>query len=98
MRRPPSRWPTPDGFAASSALRVLPGSTSQPWTLRCFFGPDAANAFDFVLGVTGWMLEGLDAEGRGRALDALRASIDRHVTERGVVYDSAAWIITARRA
>jgi len=40
----------------------------------------------------------LDADTRGRAIDSLRASMADHQTEQGVFYDSAAWLIEARRA
>jgi hypothetical protein len=63
-----------------------------------FFGPDPAEAYRFVLGLTGWLLEGLDESGRNRALDALRATLAAHDTGHGVNYDSAAWIITAHRS
>ena len=62
-----------------------------------YFGPDAADAFDFVLGLTSWMLEGLDHAGRAQALDALRASLAAHETGAGVRYESAAWIVIARK-
>ena len=35
--------------------------------------------------------------GRARALGALRATIEAHETPDGVLYPSAAWIVTARR-
>ncbi|MDT7666357.1 MAG: hypothetical protein QOD04_5913 [Pseudonocardiales bacterium] len=43
------------------------------------------------------MLNDLDADTRARALDTLRASMVDHRTDRGVFYDSAAWLIEARR-
>lgn len=43
------------------------------------------------------MLQGLDEERREGALAALRASIETHETGAGVVYPSAAWVVTARR-
>ena len=43
----------------------------------------------------GWMLHGLDAGGRGRALRNLRATVNAHDTGHGVVYQSATWLITA---
>ncbi len=61
------------------------------------FGADADDAYHFVLGLHGWMLEGLDDAGRARARDALRATLAAHDTSHGVLYDSAAWIITARK-
>jgi SAM-dependent methyltransferase len=63
-----------------------------------YFGPNADDACRFLLGLLGWMLDGLDAAGRARALNALRASVDAHRTGDRVSYDSAAWIITARKS
>lgn len=62
-------------------------------------GP-ADDAYDFIsgLGFARFLLQGLDDAGRPGALGALRASIDAHATAEGVQYDSAAWIIGARRA
>lgn len=78
--------------AAGFADVALDGVTATMW-----FGADADDAHRFVLGMLGWMLEGLDDAGRTAALDALRATVGAHQTERGVLYDSAAWIIRARR-
>jgi hypothetical protein len=61
------------------------------------FGSDPAGAYDFVLGLLGWLLDGLDAAGRARARAALRASMASHATSEGVLFGSAAWIVTARR-
>jgi len=61
------------------------------------FGDNADDAYQLVLGLLGWMLDGLDDAGRARAQDALRATIDAHETPDGVIYDSAAWIIRATR-
>jgi SAM-dependent methyltransferase len=63
-----------------------------------WFGADAREAHDGVLGVLGWLLEGLDDETRTLALEALDATIAAHLTDDGVVFPSAAWIIQARRA
>lgn len=54
------------------------------------FGRDPYEAYGFVHGLTAWMLEGLDGAGRAGALDALRADIAAHRTDRGVHYGSAA--------
>ena len=62
-----------------------------------WFGTDADDAHRFVLGLMGWMLEGLDDAGRARALDALHASMAGHATPDGVFFESAAWIIQATR-
>jgi SAM-dependent methyltransferase len=60
------------------------------------WAPDTASAYDMVLGLAGWMMQGLDESGRTRALEALNASLAAHAGPSGVVYDSAAWLITAR--
>jgi SAM-dependent methyltransferase len=61
-------------------------------------GGDVDEAFPFVHGFLAWTLADLDAAGRDRALDSLRASLEAHRTRDGVEYGSAAWLITARRA
>jgi SAM-dependent methyltransferase len=62
-----------------------------------YYGRDADDAHAFVLGILGWMLDGLDEAGRARASDALHAALHEHRTVAGVLLDSAAWIVTARR-
>jgi hypothetical protein len=64
-----------------------------------WFGKDADDACDFILGVSGWMLRVLDGEhARTRARDALRATVSSHQTAGGVEFGAAAWIITAAAA
>jgi SAM-dependent methyltransferase len=70
----------------------LEGTATGMW-----FGNDADDAHEFVLGLMGWMLEGLDATGRQRAIDSLHATMRDHETDAGVVFGSAAWTITATR-
>jgi SAM-dependent methyltransferase len=64
-----------------------------------WFGVDADDAFGFVRGmsVTRSMLVDLDEAARTRALDALRATLVAHQRADGVVFDSAAWLVTAQR-
>lgn len=62
-----------------------------------FFGPDPETAQRFVLGVLGWLVEPLDEAMRQRALQALRADLEAHLTEEGVAYRSAAWLISTTR-
>jgi SAM-dependent methyltransferase len=66
-------------------------------TAPLMFGPEPSEAFDLLRGLLGWMIHGLDDDGRRRALDALRQTIDAHATPGGVRFGSAAWLITARR-
>ncbi|MFB6865691.1 hypothetical protein ACFCZQ_35865 [Streptomyces virginiae] len=62
-----------------------------------WFGADAADAERFTLGLLGWMLDGLDDEGRRRATDDLRATLTAHESDDGVLYASAVWIVRAIR-
>jgi len=68
----------------------LEGTTAGMW-----FGTDAEDSHRFVLGLMGWMLNGLDDAGRSRAVDGLRATMAAHETPKGVVFGSAAWTIRA---
>lgn len=43
------------------------------------------------------MLDGLDATGRERALDALTATVTAHAGPDGITFASAAWLIPAVR-
>ena len=64
-----------------------------------YYGPDAATAYDLVLGFrdTQALLAGLDGAAAERALDRLRATLAEHRTGDGVYFGSRAWIITAHR-
>jgi SAM-dependent methyltransferase len=103
--------PSPDApgpFSFADRERVLPILTASGFVDVAFegaeelmyFGDTADDAFRFVsgLGFTQFMLGGLDDDARARAVDALRTTIDDHATDEGVLYPSAAWIISARRA
>jgi SAM-dependent methyltransferase len=63
------------------------------------YGPDAATATEMVLGLRGTenMLATLDLQTRELAVARLRTLIAAHHADRGVLFDSRAWIITARR-
>ncbi len=102
---PPPPADAPGPFSLSDPDRVrtiltssgfgdihLEGSTAGMW-----FGTDADDAHPFVLGLMGWMLEGLDDTGRDRAVTALRDTMAAHQTDAGVVFGSAAWTIRATR-
>ena len=60
------------------------------------FGPDAGAAYDFLTGLLGWMVAGLDDAARSAALATLRRTLERHATAAGVRLGSAAWLVTAR--
>jgi hypothetical protein len=52
-------------------------------------------AYNFVLGLAGWMLDGLDDAVRSQARATLRKTIEAHLTDAGVLFGSATWLITA---
>ena len=63
-----------------------------------WFGHDVDDAERFVLGLMGWMLNGLDERDRARAHVNLRATLTAHFTDGGVLFGSAAWTIRATRS
>jgi SAM-dependent methyltransferase len=77
--------------AAGLAQITLAGLRAPMW-----FGADPDDAYAFVLGLLGWMLDGLDDAGRGRALTNLRETVAAHHTSDGVTFESATWLVTAR--
>lgn len=64
-----------------------------------YYGPDVATAFDAVLTLRMAQdpLAELAADDRERALERLRATLAAHESDRGVWFDSRAWIVTAHR-
>jgi SAM-dependent methyltransferase len=62
-------------------------------------GPSAREAYEFGVGLAPvqTLLADLDDEARGRALAGLRDTVAAHETADGVVFGSAAWVVTARR-
>jgi SAM-dependent methyltransferase len=63
-----------------------------------WFGTGAEDAHGFVLGLLGWMLEGLDPDARDQAVENLKATLDAHTSDGGVTFESATWLITASRS
>lgn len=99
----PTTSPSPVSMGDPDAVRaLLEGAGFVDVTLRglaepMYFGADPDDAFRFVSGLQGGMVEGLDAEVRAAALADLRAALEEHHTARGVLFDSACWLISARR-
>ncbi|MGY1605796.1 methyltransferase domain-containing protein [Geodermatophilus sp. SYSU D00700] len=62
-----------------------------------WFGADPDDAQTFVLGLAGWLLEGLDDAARERAVADLRGRLEAHAGPDGVEFASAAWLVTAVR-
>lgn len=100
---PPPDAPGP--FALSNPDRVRSVLSSggfddidlEGFEAPMWFGTDADDAHRFVIGLMGWMLEGLDEAGRARALNDLHATMAAHSTPDGILFASAAWVIRARR-
>ena len=105
LPEPPAGAPGPFGLAAPDDVRRILGSAGfedialdvvdEPARL----GADADDAFGFLrgLGITRGLLDGLDEATVAAALDNLRAEMVAHDTGHGVLLDSSAWLITARR-
>jgi hypothetical protein len=64
-----------------------------------YFGPDVATALDWIRGFasTRETLDRLDPAAAARALVRLRVMLTEHSGDKGVRFDSRAWIVTARR-
>ena len=63
-----------------------------------YFGRDVEDAYEFVMGMFGSMLDDLDDATRTRATGTLRASLAEHQAADGVHYASATWLVVATRA
>jgi SAM-dependent methyltransferase len=103
MPPPPADAPGP--FALSDpertrAVLTARGLTDVTWSRvehPLWFGADADEAMPFILGVVGWMLDGLDPAARAAALDDLRSRLTRHTSAEGVLLGSSAWLVRAVR-
>lgn len=100
---PPSDAPSPFALSDPDRVRALLTAADfsdvqlQGLSEPMYFGPNTDDAFRFVCGQHAGMVRDLDPDTKALALEKLRASLTDHDTERGVVYDSAAWLIQARR-
>ena len=61
-----------------------------------YFGADVEDACEFISGQLSALTRDLDDVTKNKALDDLRDDMAKHIDEKGVRYDSAAWLITAR--
>jgi len=86
---------TQQALSASGFVDIAFEARNAPY----YAGTDADRAYGFLstLGFTRFATQDLDDADQTRAFDALRATIDAHETPDGVVYDSACWLVTARR-
>ena len=99
---PPPGAPSPFSMADAGVTRaILSGAGYTDIAIKgleepMYFGSSPDQAYEFTLGLLGWMLDGLDPAGRARAREALRSTIDAHAGPEGVTFGSAAWLVTAR--
>lgn len=69
----------------------------EGWREPMYFGRDVDDPLRFVAGQHVGIVNSLSSEARARALGELRATLGEHLGGRGVFYESAAWLIQARR-
>lgn len=99
---PPADRPSPFSLSDPERVRALLTGAGfvdvrvRGLTEPMYYGPDPDDAFRFISGNFAWMVRDLDADTRRRALDALWTNVADHQTDRGVLYDSATWLIEAR--
>jgi SAM-dependent methyltransferase len=105
LPEPPPRAPGMFGLADAEHVRSVLGTAGfvdvelEEVDEPVEVGADADDGLAFVstLGMVQGLLQELDPEARSQALDRLHAVIKAHETPDGVLIDSAAWLITARR-
>jgi SAM-dependent methyltransferase len=101
---PPADAPGPFSLSDPDRVRTILGSAGfggvklDPGSEPMWFGHDTDHAHRFVLGLLGWMLQGLDESARARAHANLRATLSAHATNEGVLFGSATWTIYATRS
>lgn len=105
LPEPPPGGPGPFSWAdPETAERVLDAGGWHDRTIEAVagdfnVGPDVDEAFAFIrgMGITTSLLADLDEPTKERTLGELRAVLAEHVTPAGVVFASAAWLVSARR-
>ena len=103
--RPQARAPDPFSLADRTTVEAILGAagfgqvTFTDVREPVFYGPHVPAALDWVRGFTSTReaLARLDPAHAERALQRLRDVLAAHRSERGVWFDSRAWIVEARR-
>jgi SAM-dependent methyltransferase len=101
---PPAGAPGPFGLSDPDRVQALLSATGFDLVQvddvhePMYFGSDPDDASRFVTGQYAGLVHKLDPDSRARALEDLDQSLRAHHTARGVRYDSAAWLIRARRS
>lgn len=100
---PPKAAPGPFSLSDPDRVRHLLKSAGfvdvrlRGLTEPMYLGADPDDACRFVSGQFAKLLADLGPDARACALDALLTDLSAHQTTHGVLYDSAAWLIEARR-
>jgi SAM-dependent methyltransferase len=102
---PPPDAPGPFAYADPARSHAVLGAAGfedvaiEGVEAPMWFGPSADAAYRFLstLGFSRFLLRDLDPRARERALASLRAGVEAHLADEGVVYPSAVWIVSARR-
>jgi len=100
----PARPSDAFSLAAPSTVRAIldaagfAGTTFQDVREPVYYGDSVEAAFDWVarFQVTREALRSLDVVAAERARERLRTTLAKHSSERGVWFDSRAWIVSAR--
>ncbi len=100
---PPPDAPGP--FALSDPERTRQLLTAAGFVdVRCrglaapmYYGAEPGDATRFVAGQQAGLLRGLESTVADLAVDALRDVMAEHLTDRGVLFESACWLVEARR-
>lgn len=101
---PPPGAPSPFAFGDPDRLRAVlkaagfVGVHVEDLREPMYFGPTAHDATAFIGGLLAWMMQGLDEATSKRALNDLYRTMASHEGPKGVVFGSAAWLVTALRA
>ncbi|GAA4558424.1 class I SAM-dependent methyltransferase [Pseudonocardia xishanensis] len=87
----------PDRVAALLGGAGFVDVESRSVTEPMVVGTDVADAVDYVTGMQRELLAELDPAERAEAVAALREDAAAHLTDEGVLYGAACWIVRARR-
>lgn len=102
-RSPPTDAPSPLSLSDPARVRRVLGDAGladvslTAHRAPMYYGADVDDAFGFVADLQSGLLGDLRPETRDRILADLRADLAAHEGPDGVTYDSATWIVTARR-
>jgi SAM-dependent methyltransferase len=100
---PPTDGPSPFGLSDPARVRSVLGAAGfvdvdlEDLRAPHWSGADPDDAVRFTATHHAALLEGYDEATRQRALDRLRALFAAHQTPAGVLFDSATWLVRARR-